>query len=200
MVLERFTGRGRVLIVVSCLLLAVGAVILAAGFFGQVQVRKELLQEELKITASQIAGQVNGDGLLTLRPGDEGTPLYLSFARTIYQARSGNPHISNAYILRVDNGTISYVIDDFYLAHGLDPSVARIGYPVTEDKAVIISALGGPQNSPDIYTSKWGSFLSGYAPIRDSNGTVVGILGVDETSDFVFQYEYSTVFNLVDVE
>jgi hypothetical protein len=200
MVLDRFTGRVKVLIVICCILLVVGAVILAAGFSGEAQVRKGLLQDELRISASQIAGQVNGDGLLSLRPGDEGTPLYLSFAKTIYQARSNNTHLSNAYILRVDNRTISYVVDDFYLSHGLDPSVARIGSPVTEDKAVILAALVGPQNSPDIYTSKWGSFLSGYAPIRDSNGTVVGILGVDETSDFVVRYEYSTVFNLVDVE
>ena len=200
MVLDRFTGRVKVLIVICCILLVDGAVILAAGFSGEAQVRKGLLQDELRISASQIAGQVNGDGLLTLRPGDEGTPLYLSFAKTIYQARSNNTHLSNAYILRVDNRTISYVVDDFYLSHGLDPSVARIGSPVTEDKAVILAALVGPQNSPDIYTSKWGSFLSGYAPIRDSNGTVVGILGVDETSDFVVRYEYSTVFNLVDVE
>ena len=106
MVLDRFSVRERVLIVVCSLLLVIAAVIFAVGFSGQVQVRKELLQDELKITASQIAGQVNGDGLLTLQPGDEGTPLYLSFAKTIYQARSGNPHISNAYILRTDNGTI----------------------------------------------------------------------------------------------
>ena len=53
---------------------------------------------------------------------------------------------------------------------------------------MITAALNGPRNSPDIYTSKWGSFLSGYAPVRDSNGTVVGVLGVDETSDFVVQY------------
>jgi hypothetical protein len=35
--------------------------------------------------------------------------------------------------------------------------------------------------------------------IRDSNGTVVGILAVDETADFVNQYEYANVFNLVEV-
>jgi hypothetical protein len=64
---------------------------------------------------------------------------------------------------------------------------------------VLLAALSAPRNSPDIYTSKWGSFLSGYAPIRDSNGTVVGILGVDETADFVNQYEYANVFNLVEV-
>jgi hypothetical protein len=158
-----------------------------------------MLQDELRVTAGQIAAMVNGDGLLSLKSGDEGSPLYLSFAKTIYAARSNNTDISNAYIMRVDNGNITYVIDDFYLTHGLDSSVARIGDPITEDQAVLMAALTGPQSSPDIYTSKWGSFLSGYAPVRDSNGTVVGILGVDETADFVNQYEYANFFNLVEV-
>ena len=137
MVLDRFSGRVRVLVVVCCILLAVAAVIVTIGFTQQVQVRKQLLQTELKVTAAQIAGKVNGDGLLSLQPGDEGSPLYLSFARTIYEARINNTHISNAYIMRVDNGTITYVIDDFYLTHGLDSSVARIGDPTTEDQPVL---------------------------------------------------------------
>jgi sensor histidine kinase regulating citrate/malate metabolism len=199
MVLDRFTGRVRVLIIVCCILLVVAAVIVTIGFTRQVQIRKQMLQDELRVTAGQIAAMVNGDGLLSLKPGDEGSPLYLSFAKTIYAARSNNTDISNAYIMRVDNGNITYVIDDFYLTHGLDSSVARIGDPITEDQAVLMAALTGPQSSPDIYTSKWGSFLSGYAPVRDSNGTVVGILGVDETADFVNQYEYANFFNLVEV-
>ena len=145
MVTERFSGRVRVLVVVCCILLAVAAVIVTIGFTQQVQVRKQLLQTELKVTAAQIAGKVNGDGLLSLQPGDEGSPLYLSFARTIYEARINNTHISNAYIMRVDNGTITYVIDDFYLTHGLDSSVARIGDPTTEDQPVLMAALTGPQ-------------------------------------------------------
>jgi hypothetical protein len=80
---------------------------------------------------------VNGDGLLALKPGDEGSPAYLSFANTIYTARVNNSDISNAYILRPDNGTFTYVIDDFYLfTHGLDTSVARIGEPISHDKDV----------------------------------------------------------------
>jgi sensor histidine kinase regulating citrate/malate metabolism len=199
MVLDRFTGRVRVLIIVCCILLVVAAVIVTIGFTRQVQIRKQMLQDELRVTAGQIAAMVNGDGLLSLKSGDEGSPLYLSFAKTIYAARSNNTDISNAYIMRVDNGNITYVIDDFYLTHGLESSVARIGDPITEDQAVLMAALTGPQSSPDIYTSKWGSFLSGYAPVRDSNGTVVGILGVDETADFVNQYEYANFFNLVEV-
>ena len=199
MVLDRFAGRARVLVVFCCILLVVAAVIVAIGFAKEVQARKALLQDELKGTAARIAGQVNGDGLLSLAPGDEGSPLYLSFAKTIWLARSNNTHISAAYIMRADTGNITYVVVDSYLTHGLDASVPPIGYPVTEDKTVIMAALSGPRSSPEVYTSAWGSYLSGYAPVRDSNGTVVGILGVDETDDFVNQYEYATVFNLVEV-
>ncbi|MFA6226072.1 MAG: hypothetical protein WC620_07840 [Methanoregula sp.] len=142
---------------------------------------------------------MNGDGLLTLKPGDEGTPLYLSFAKMINHSHSSDPYLVNTYILRVDNGTIWYVIDDTCLTHGLASSVARIGDRVTEDKTVINASLSGPQYSPEVYTSKWGSYLSGYAPVKDSNGTVVGVLGVDETADSVIQYEYSSLFHLVQV-
>lgn len=199
MILDRFTRRAKVVIVLCCLLLVVATVLFAIGFSEQVQVRKQLVQDRLKIAAGHVAGQVNGDGLLTLKPGDEGTPLYLSFANTLHNARRNNPYVVAAYLMRVDNGTISYVIDDTYLSHGMDPSVAKIGDLISEDKAVINASLSGPEASPDIYTSKWGSFSSGYAPVRDSNGTVVGILGIDVTSDTVLQYEYSTLFHLVEV-
>jgi hypothetical protein len=57
----------------------------------------------------------------------------------------------------------------------------------------------GPVYSPNIYTSRWGSYLSGYAPVKDSNGTVVGVLGVDETKDTVLSYETYRFFNLVEM-
>ena len=34
---------------------------------------------------------------------------------------------------------------------------------------------------------RWGTFLSGYAPIRDSQGTVIGLVGVDMTKTLVIE-------------
>ena len=36
-------------------------------------------------------------------------------------------------------------------------------------------------------TDRWGTFLSGYAPIRDSQGTVIGLVGVDMTKTLVIE-------------
>ena len=39
------------------------------------------------------------------------------------------------------------------------------------------------------YTDKWGSWVSAYAPIKDSSGNVVGALGVDFRADYVYQVQ-----------
>ncbi|HEX3002403.1 MAG TPA: hypothetical protein VHN82_08585 [Methanoregula sp.] len=199
MVPSKFSGKQKAIIIICCILIVAAGLLFLIGLKNQADENKHIIQLHLKKTAGRIAGQVNGDGLLSLKPGDEGTPLYLALAQEAYNARKNESYIVNAYILRVDNGTITYVIDDQYLVSGPGPLVAPIGYPVTEDKDVIRAALNGPVYSPDIYTSRWGSYLSGYAPVRDSNGTVVGILGIDETEDIVHDYELSSLFHLVEV-
>lgn len=199
MVLDRFSPQIKYVIVLCCILLVVAAVLFVIGFNGQMQKTKHGIQVHLVTAAENISRTVNGDGLGTLKPGDEGSPLYLSFARTLYAARSSDPDLSGAYILREDNGTFGYVIDDAYIAHGPGPTVARIGNVATADLPVLAAARYGAVYSPDIYTSGWGSYMSGYAPVKDSNGTVVGILGVDETSDTVIHAEYSGLFQLVEV-
>lgn len=200
MVLDRFTGRKKAVIVVCCVLLVVAGVLVYAGYTAHAAEKKQIIQLHLKKVAGRIAGQMNGDGLLTLKPGDEGTPLYRSFATALYDGRKNDTFIVTAYIMRVDNGTITYVVHDAYLSHGLDEYVVRTGVPVTEDRGVILNATtAGPVYSPDIYTSKWGSYFSGYAPVKDSNGTVVGVLGVDETADTVFSYGIYQFFNLIEV-
>ena len=46
----------------------------------------------------------------------------------------------------------------------------------------IHEALTKPSASPTFYSDEFGSYMSGYAPIRDANGTTVAILGVDVTA------------------
>jgi HAMP domain-containing protein len=43
----------------------------------------------------------------------------------------------------------------------------------------------------DTYTDKWGSWVSAYAPVKDSKGNVVGAMGVDFQADYVEQVRRS---------
>ncbi len=196
----RFTGRDQAIIVFCCALLVLAGFLLMTGYSAQADEKKHNIQIHLQKAAGRMAGQINGDGLRSLRSGDEGTPLYNSFARALYEGRKNDTYLVTAYLLRIDNDTISYIVHDAYLAHGLDPYVVRTGEQVTEDLDVIRNAsVSGPVYSPNIYTSKWGSYISGYAPVRDSHGTVVGVLGVDETAETVFSYMTYKFYNLIEV-
>jgi HAMP domain-containing protein len=44
-----------------------------------------------------------------------------------------------------------------------------------------------PPGAP--YTDKWGSWVSAYAPIRNSAGEIVGGMGIDFRADYVFQVQ-----------
>ncbi len=63
--------------------------------------------------------------------------------------------------------------------YGRSPGAAHIGkvypYPYPE----LLEGFVKPSSDPVLTSDAWGTFLSGYAPIRNSNGDVVGIIGID---------------------
>lgn len=145
---------------------------------------RESIRDELRTSAGIMATQVNASEILLLKPGDEGSPVYLEVARQLATMRSANDEITNAYIMYVDdNQVITFVVDDFWLE---DPGQAgRIGevYP-SPDREQIFRALSVPSASEGVYTDRWGTFISGYAPVRDNNGNTIAVLGIDvEASD-----------------
>lgn len=91
--------------------------------------------------------------------------------------RKDQPELKSAYILRVVNGQAEFLLDDAY-GTGANAAATGDAYPDAEITA-ITAALRTHTASPDFHTNKWGTFISGYAPVKDSTGRVVGVLGVD---------------------
>lgn len=198
MVPDRFSPKMKAVIILCCILIFFAGILFVIGFSDQAREREHIIQLHLKNTAHRMAGQVNGDGLLLLKPGDDGSPPTWRLPRPCTRP-GGTTRISRT---RTSCGwtMVRSAISSTTCTCSAGPAVVPTGELVTEDKDIILNAtIRGPQYSDDIYTSKWGSFLSGYAPVRDSNGTVVAVLGVDEPSDTVLQYEFSSMFNLVEV-
>ena len=52
-------------------------------------------------------------------------------------------------------------------------------FDISEMPAMQQAAWEGPAVDPEITHDQWGSWISGYAPILDSNGKAVAILGID---------------------
>jgi hypothetical protein len=57
------------------------------------------------------------------------------------------------------------------------------------DRQIILFAQDIPGASREFYTDPRGTFLSGYAPVRDRNGRTVAVPGVDMTEDAVPAFE-----------
>ncbi|HUU75509.1 MAG TPA: methyl-accepting chemotaxis protein [Methanoregulaceae archaeon] len=137
------------------------------------------IRYNLQNSAGIMATQVNATQVLLFAPGDEGSPEYIAMAHQLESMRSNNDFITNAYIMKVDDDQrIEFVVDDFWLG---DPNQSALIGEVYDspDKDEIFMALSVPTASRDIYTDKWGTFVSGYAPVRDSNGNTVAVLGID---------------------
>jgi adenylate cyclase len=145
---------------------------------------KASTQDELMEVAGLMATQIRAEDAISMKPGMEGTPAHLALRDHLVKMRSMSTQITNAYIMKIEgDGTVIFLLDDIY---GIEPDPALIGdvyldAPMEEIRA----GLSSPSASNDFYSDKWGTFLSGYAPIKDATGSTVAVLGVDMTADKV---------------
>ena len=146
----------------------------------------------MKSTVGVMATQINASDIEGFKPGDETSPAYIAVTRELRNMRSMDDHILNAYILKVNpNRNITFLVDDL---SQYDPQgSAKISEVSTSpDKLEIFSALSGPTVSSEPYTTKYGSFISAYAPIDDSalgsSGNTYAVLAIDMSADDYNRY------------
>jgi hypothetical protein len=144
---------------------------------------KDTIRNGLESTVGVMATQINASDVEMLKAGDEGSPKYLAVVKELRTLRSIDDHILNAYILKVNpDRSITFIVDDLYPD---DPQgSAKIGELSTSpDSMEIFAAQSLPTSSKEPYTTKYGSFMSAYAPIDDSVGDSSGnthaVLAID---------------------
>ena len=185
--------------------IAIIVVIAALGMFSLYTAAngiRDSTRDELKAVAGVMATQVNASDIAGLKPGDESSARYKALVDHLLTMRSMDDRIVNAYIMKVaNNGNISFLADDLYFE---DPAgSAKIGDRyITPDNMEIFGALSLPTASQHVYTDKYGSFISGYAPIdtdlNGSEGNTVAVLGVDMAATTYTDEIRSTGIAIVD--
>lgn len=148
---------------------------------------KDSVRQGMKSTAAVMATQINANDLAGIKPGDESSPGYITVVRHLRTMRSMDDNIINAYILKVNpDQTATFLVDDLMID---DPAgSAMIGEVSTSpDRLEIFTALSVPTASKEPYTTKYGSFMSAYAPIDDntegSTGNTYAVLAIDMSAD-----------------
>jgi len=165
----------------------------AAGMIIYFQSRANLLNylgEKLKAIAATTATSIDVSQHEQLRsPEDENSPTYKEIQNHLKRIVAANPGIDSIYTMRrSDKKNIWLFVVDSYETTDLNKNgriepeeeKAHLGeeYDVSPYPEMQ-KAFTGPQADKEITTDKWGSWISGYAPLYDRQGQAVAIVGVD---------------------
>ncbi|MDD1719749.1 MAG: PAS domain S-box protein [Methanoregulaceae archaeon] len=174
--MERIRIRARLITAFILLILVVSVSALAYSHSQATQALKDEVRHELMGVATSTSTQIDGDIVRSLSPGEEGSPAFLAVRDQLQKIRAVTPDIRYIYLMRKGEGGLVFVVDGDY---GLFPNAAKIGQPYPEVNQEMLAAFAGPAADREFTTDQWGIVLSGYAPVQDASGEVVGIVGVD---------------------
>lgn len=156
------------------------------------------IQEDLTDTVVGAAAGVDGDALVTLaldgEPNAEGfsdDPRYVQQLDWLDTVQQIEPRAwPYTYVAGEEENQILF-IGDLYAWKNPDKA-AKFKEPLTSKGPMLggLSALTyreDEQGRFTTYTDKWGSWVSAYAPVKNSEGDLVGGIGVDFRADYVDQ-------------
>lgn len=136
--------------------------------------------ERVRIRDLAAAGAllVPADRHAELKAADDlGGEAYGEVVTALRAIRDAGTDIEYAYTLRAyDDGSVAFIAD----AEEEEPSL--IGDPcevVPPLLASVMDDLGDAMAERDFYTDDWGTFLTGFAPLRTNDGRLDGILCLD---------------------
>jgi len=140
---------------------------------------KGSIQDKLIFTASIAASDIDGDSFVRLNQGDENTAAFIRIRDQLRRVKEASPDVRFIYTMRKSGESVEFVVDGDY---GYSSDAAAIGEMYPEAQPRLLDGFSGPSADDEFTTDQWGTVLSGYSPIRDSTGAVVGIVGVDMDS------------------
>lgn len=154
------------------------------------QVFEDFSREVIKV-ATLSALLIDGDSHQQLKTAQDQTSDTYNEIRTIMQTIQKETEIDNIYTLvKSGENKTSFVID----ADTKEP--VDLGYEYDYLPAMEVAFDGTPSADADITTDEWGTCLSGYAPIKNSEGDVVAIVGVDIDASDIIQVKNLLIKNM----
>ena len=140
---------------------------------------KEALKDSLIKMAMLAASQVDGDALASIKPGDENTKKFITLRDQLRVMEKSNPDIKYLYTFKVnDKKEVEYVVDADW---GFEKDACALGYIEEEDITYMAQGVVKPVSEKNLEQTEWGVLLSGYAPVKNKKGGIVGAVGIDMT-------------------
>lgn len=156
------------IIVISMTLLILLNVIVFEMFF-------ENLQDDAKNIATEAVNVIDGDKLeKVIQDQSMDTDEYKEIQQSMIGFKSDN-NIRYFYTLAKGQGESAYIVVDAALT---DKSDLGEEYDLEDEMAEAFNGTSSVNKDP--VEDEYGTFLSGYAPVKNSNGDVIAIVGADK--------------------
>lgn len=148
--------------------------------------------EEARMAALIVTESIDSDAIRELTPGCEGTDSYQTLLTSMRNAQE-KYGIAYLYTLYTDGRQVYYGVDTD--RSELQAQVGKVYETSYEDLADTFSGEEYVENYID--RSEYGSLISVYKPITDSNGEVVAVLGCDYDASNVVDKLNATTGQLI---
>jgi signal transduction histidine kinase/CheY-like chemotaxis protein len=151
---------------------------------------RDALRQQIRDAVAIAAVELDGDAFATLtRREQEDEPTYQRLKKELQRIRDAGTGYRYVYTLRQDDqGQIIFVVD----AEGDPDDLVHIGEHYDDASPTLVSnfeTLSEPLVERDFYEDKWGTWLTGYAPVLGSDGERKVILGMDIAAATVLKRE-----------
>ncbi len=177
------------------------AVILVSGSIGTyfyLKAEESLinnLKDRLKYSAALISQAIDSRELeLIQTKSDVNQSEYQKNLELLRTFRKTNPDISYLYIMRKEGEKIFFVIDSDETS-----AQAMPGQEYPHRLPTLIAGFSRPSVDDKIYSDQWGSFMSGYSPLKEGNGRY--LIGMDmratEVENKLYKLRISGLISLV---
>lgn len=182
--------RTKVAMCVTLVALLTSAIITVALYINA----RNQLRQDIRERLSDLVGisvlQIDAYSHATLTNRDQENSLAYNDIRSVLQKiRDRGTDIQHVYTMRQNQqGQIIFVVD----AESNPAQISHIGDVYTDASRFLkanFTTLDKPSVEPNFYTDQWGTWLTGYAPFYEPDGTREGILGMDIAASRVITRE-----------
>jgi len=188
--------------VITLGLLGLAAAAMTWGLYGNnVRLNTERVRDKVLAIASTGSELFDAYDIELLQlESDMNRAQYTKVVESLNTIREYNEGLKYVYIIRPTNeeDMFEFVADSYGLDIGKGIDFNNDGVIGPEDEIPILGmpydvseipgareGLKRPTAIADSFTDQWGTFISGFAPIKDDNGKTIAVLGVDKVAEDV---------------
>lgn len=188
-------------VLLAATIFSVAAVALSFNYWSATRLLRNEVRENLHQLVTIAASEMDPSLVAAItRPEQTGDRDYRRASEPLLQLRKLVPEIYYAYVFIRKPEGLTFTLDTTYYikSKGDTSSPVTVGdlYVSPSEDATRAAGTGLPTTTARPYTDHFGTFMSGYAPIRDRQGKVVGFVGIDfslaqlQRKQFPLQFTY----------